>query len=186
MHSVLKYKRLFYIKILSNKVKHRNNYMEVQQDVFTLLYNINKYNIICQMYMLLAIWTLLKIHTQWWIQSLSGNKLVCLHLTHWLNILVSLYSFSISKVSYALSLSIESHSHDIKTQIKETVHPKLEMCWKYNHAQAIKERCIYLLVCLFEQIWTNLAWHYLLINASSAVNGCHRNKSQNKSIIEKF
>ncbi len=97
-----------------------------------------------------------------------------------------LFIFMIWSKLSIVAFKLKVIHNDIQTQIKETVHPELEICWKSTHAQAIKDVSIYLSIYLSEQIWKNLASHYLLINGSFAVNGCRQNESPNKSIIEKF
>ncbi len=57
---------------------------------------------------------------------------------------------------------------------KRIVHPKMKM---YTHPQAKQD--VDEFDCSSEQIWRNLALHHLLINGSSAVNGCRHNESPN-------
>ncbi len=54
-----------------------------------------------------------------------------------------------------------------------TVHPKMKM-YSPQVIQYVDE-----FASLSEQIWRNLALHHLLIDGSSAVNGCRQNESQN-------
>ncbi len=57
-------------------------------------------------------------------------------------------------------------------QLKGIVHPKMKICWKWTHPRA---SCRW--VCF--RILRNSALHHLLINESSAVNGCRQNESPN-------
>ncbi len=54
------------------------------------------------------------------------------------------------------------------------VHPKMKMRWTCTHSQAIQD--VDKFVSSLEQIWRN-AWHHLLTNGSSVLNGCHQNES---------
>ncbi len=60
---------------------------------------------------------------------------------------------------------------------KGIVHPKMKICWQFTHPQAIQH--VDEFVSSSEQIWRNLSLHHLLINGSSAVNGCRQNESPN-------
>ncbi len=61
------------------------------------------------------------------------------------------------------------------------VHPHQknwgEISWKCTHPQSIQ--AVDEFVSWLEQIWGNVAFHHLLSNGSSAVNGCRQNKSPN-------
>ncbi len=54
-----------------------------------------------------------------------------------------------------------------------TVHPKMKM-YTPQVIQYVDE-----FISLSKQIWGNVALHHLLIDGSSAVNGCRQNESQN-------
>ncbi len=69
--------------------------------------------------------------------------------------------------------------YDILTNLmakkfKVIVHPKINICWKNIHSQAIQDE----FVSSLEQIWRNVALDHSL-NGSSAVNGCRQNESPN-------
>ncbi len=58
------------------------------------------------------------------------------------------------------------------------VHPKMKICWKCTHTQAIQDLDEF--VSSLEQIWRNVALHHLLVTSESyAVNGCRQNESPN-------
>ncbi len=61
--------------------------------------------------------------------------------------------------------------------VKGVVHLKMKVCWKCTHPQVIQD--VDEFVSSSEQIWRNEAWHHLLSNGSSAVNGCRQNESPN-------
>ncbi len=49
--------------------------------------------------------------------------------------------------------------------------------WGFTHPQPIQD--VDEFVSSLDQIWRNVALHHLLTDASSAVNGCRQNESQN-------
>ncbi len=55
-------------------------------------------------------------------------------------------------------------------ELQIIVHPKMKICWKCTHPQAIQD---------VDEIWRNLALHHLLTSESYAVNGCRQNESPN-------
>ncbi len=62
--------------------------------------------------------------------------------------------------------------------LKVIIHPKMKI-----YTQVIQD--VDEFVSSSEQIWINLAFHHLLTNGSSAVNGCRQNESKNITIIHK-
>ncbi len=56
--------------------------------------------------------------------------------------------------------------------LKVIIHPKMKI-----YPQVIQD--VDEFVSSSEQIWINLAFHHLLTNGSSAVNGCRQNESTN-------
>ncbi len=69
------------------------------------------------------------------------------------------------------------HFWVIYSFIKGVMYPKMKICWKFTHPQAIQDVDEFVLSP--EQIWRNVALHHLLTNGSSAVNGCRQNESPN-------
>ncbi len=78
----------------------------------------------------------------------------------------------------------------IRCDFKGIVHPKMKICWKFTHPQAIQD--VDEFVFSSEQIWRNLELDHLLISRSTAMNGCRQNAHiadknitiiNNKSII---
>ncbi len=65
--------------------------------------------------------------------------------------------------------------HRLKIKLKGIVHLKMKHLWTFCHPRAIQDE----FVSSSEQIWRNLAFHHLLTNGSSAVNGCRQNESPN-------
>ncbi len=63
---------------------------------------------------------------------------------------------------------------------KGIVHPEIQICWQFTHPQVIQDADEF--VSSSEQIWRNLASHHLLINGSSAVNGCHQSQRNPQEI----
>ncbi len=57
--------------------------------------------------------------------------------------------------------------------LKGIVQPEMKICQTLTCPQAIED--VDYFVSLLEQIGRNLALHHLLINGSSAVNGCRQN-----------
>ncbi len=53
------------------------------------------------------------------------------------------------------------------------VHPKIDICWKVSHPQAIRD--VEKFVINLKQIWRNVALYHLFTSGSSAVNGCRQN-----------
>ncbi len=60
--------------------------------------------------------------------------------------------------------------------LKGIVMPKINICWKCTHPQAIRN--VEEFGSSWEQIWRNVALHHLLINRTSAVNGCRQKESK--------
>ncbi len=52
----------------------------------------------------------------------------------------------------------------------------MKVGWNFTHPQPIQDLDEF--VSSSEQIWRNLALYHLLTKGSSAVNGCHLNKSK--------
>ncbi len=60
--------------------------------------------------------------------------------------------------------------------LKGIVMPKINICWKCTHPQAIRN--VEEFGSSWEQIWRNVVLHHLLINRTSAVNGCRQKESK--------
>ncbi len=86
----------------------------------------------------------------------------------------------ILKSKIICSFSAQKHfvSSVLKTVVlfKGNFHPKIKRFRKCTYSPAIQD--VDEFVSSSEQIWRNLALHYLLTYGSSAVNGCHRMRVQ--------
>ncbi len=71
---------------------------------------------------------------------------------------------------------MHNHQHfKVDCRIKGIVHPKKKIYWTYTLVIQEVDEFIY----SSEQICRNVAFHLLLTNGSSAVNGCRQNESPN-------